>query len=135
MATWLIKGKAKKTELFYFSFLRKKVKKNCQKLLQNGCFCKKNIFSSSFSYSFPNWFFKMSWVFFCCIKCSFWGIQIQYSTSFPILSPKASEEVAMLTWSTIEWVKACKAFGGASYEGSLDKPWMLSRSKNIKMFQ
>ena len=41
---------------------------------------------------------------------------------FQFLFPKAQKEVPMLTWSTIEWAKACKAFGGASYEGGLDKP-------------
>ena len=70
MATWLIKGKAKKTALFYFLFLRKKVEKDCQKWLQNGCFLKKKaflllLFLTLLRVGSSKW----AEVFFCCIKC------------------------------------------------------------------
>ena len=91
-----------------------------------GVSAKKGIFFFSFLLHFSEMVHQNELrFFFCCIKC----IKIlllshtyQIFNKFSKFSPKAAEEVAMLTWTTIEWAKACKAIGGASHKGGLDKP-------------
>ena len=55
--------------------------------------------------------------------------------NFSVFAPPEKEVAKSARSCTRKQAKACKAVGDTSFDGSLNKSRMVSRSKHIKMFQ
>ena len=131
-----LKAPQKNPALVLFFVSRKKVNKNCQKLPKNGCYCKKGMFYVFFL--ILSELVLQKELRFClhCMKC----IKMLLLSHKNQIFVKFYNFYLLRLWRRwlvdMEYHRVSQgliALGGASYEGSLDKPWMLSRSKNIKM--